>query len=371
LTSTHPLAIERITLDGYRNYRSLDLRLSPSFNVLAGQNGQGKTNLLEAIYLLSTTRILRGQRDAEAITEGADRFHVEAEVAVTSTRIAVAMERGGRKRSLLNGVALPRASDLIGRLPSVIVSSVDMAIVRGEPADRRLFLDLELSGLYPGYLQHFAHYKRALEQRNALLRQAREVSIPGAVFEPWEEQLATHGAAMRAIRSRYVTDLRPIMERVHARIGAGEAVEVGYALKDPGIEGEALLEALQAQRGADVARGSTSQGPHRDDLQIDIAGREARLYGSQGQQRTAVIALKLATLEAAKGLLGFPPVLLLDDIFSDLDENRRALLVDVVLENAGQVVVTCTEASAAGPRVLDQAQVFHVKAGSIQKEDPA
>lgn len=358
-------AVTRIDLDAFRNYASLALPLSAGFNVVAGPNAQGKTNLLEALYLLATTRLLRGQRDAEAIMDGCERASVSCELREGGTRLSMALQKGARKRAALNGLNLPRAADLIGRLPCVCVSAADMAIVRGEPTDRRLFLDLELSSLSPAYLRHFSLYKRALEQRNALLRESREWSRPAALFEPWEAQLAQHGAALRASRHAFVERLSPTTEAVHARMGGGERISVRYLAKDPADDSEALLEALAGARANDVARGGTSVGPHRDDLEVDVDGREARLYGSQGQQRTSVISLKLATLEVAREELGRPPLLLLDDILSDLDERRRALLVEVVLERAGQAILTCTEAAAAGERILREARVYHVHAGTV------
>ena len=359
------ITVSSVSLDGFRNYRHLELSLSSRFNVLTGRNGQGKTNFLEALYLLATTRLLRGQKDVEAIQDGQERALVVAELDPTATKVSVQIERGVRKRALLNGLSLPRASDLLGRLPCVSVSSADMEIVRGEPSERRLFLDLELSSLFPSYLRHLTQYKRALEQRNALLKDSREFARPAAMFEPWEEHLAEHGVALRDARQDFVRRLAPRMSRLHAQMGGGELAEALYAPKDEANTYEELRDLLAAGRAQEIARGATSYGPHRDDLQMTVSHREARLFGSQGQQRTAVIALKLATLEVSRQELGIPPLLLLDDIFSDLDESRRALLVDVVLENAGQVVLTCTEASAAGPRILDQARLFQVVSGEI------
>jgi len=362
---TRTLGVRMVSLEGFRNYRGLELDLAPGFNVLAGPNAQGKTNFLEALYVISTTRLLRGQRDAEAIMEGSNRAMVTAETLEGGTKLGITIQAGIRKRASLNGLNLPRAADLIGRMPCVSISTADMEIVRGEPSERRLFLDLELSGLYPGYLRHLTMYKRALEQRNALLRDARERFVSGALYEPWESQMAEHGSAMRTARVAFVERLCLTTARTHARMGSGERLSVRYAPKDEAVDSGSLESALEACRSADVGRGGTSVGPHRDDLTIEIDGREGRLYGSQGQQRTSVIAIKLATLEVARDELGLPPLLLLDDILSDLDERRRALLVDIVLENAGQAILTCTEAEAAGQRILDQAQLFEVRAGTV------
>lgn len=360
------VAVSSVYLEGFRNYESETVVLAKGFNVLSGKNAQGKTNFLEAIYLLSTTRLLRGQRDAEAIRQGHSKAVATVELERSETRLSMTLQAGIRKRASINGLSLPRAADLIGRLPCVCVSTLDMAIVRGEPTDRRLFLDLELSALYPGYLRHFTHYKRALEQRNALLRDSREWMQPRESFEPWEEHLATHGAALRIARNEFVSRLSPLASEAHSQIGGGEQIRLKVDAKDNALTSEELLLALSGSRGADVARGGTSVGPHRDDLGIEIGNRDGRMYGSQGQQRTAVISLKLASLGIAHQELGVPPLLLLDDILSDLDESRRALLVDVVLERAGQAVLTCTEASSAGSRILECAKVFEVEAGHVK-----
>jgi DNA replication and repair protein RecF len=359
--------VDRVVMDHFRNYTHEEVRLSPGFNIVAGPNAQGKTNFLEAMYLLATTRLLRGKRDSEAIQEGSEKASVAAFLSGSETEVGFSLERGVKKRALLNGVALPRASDLMGRLRCVCVSSADMEIVRGDPSQRRLFLDLELSALSPGYLRHLALYKRAMEQRNALLRDSRDRFHPPEAFEIWEDQLAQNGVRIREMREQFATELSQFAEGVHAEMGAGEALEVRYFLQDDKNTYEELLAGLSITRHADVSRGSTSLGPHRDDLEISIHGREARLYGSQGQQRTAVIALKLATLSLIANREGVPPILLLDDILSDLDESRRAKLVQIVLSRAGQAVLTCTEAAAAGEAILSRAKLFSVSQGSIEE----
>lgn len=352
-------------LESFRNYDSLGIDLDPGFNVLAGPNAQGKTNFLEALYLLATTRLLRGQKDAEAVKDGAPRARVFADLVDTGTRLGLTLEKGIRKRATLNGASVPRPADLIGRLPATAVTAFDLEVVRGEPGERRDFLDLEQSALSPAYLRHLTLYKRALEQRNALLRDAREAYVPEDQYEPWEAQIAEHGAKIRESRRDYVGALSPEVTDAHARMGEGEPVSLRYVERDDAHDETWMLESLSRSRHTDVARGGTSVGPHRDDLEVLVDGREARLFGSGGQQRTAVIALKLGTLEYARGILGTPPLLLLDDILSDLDARRRERLAEIVLERAGQAVLTCTEAEAAGERILKEARVFHVRAGQV------
>jgi DNA replication and repair protein RecF len=360
--------VNRLTLHHFRNYEGLDLALDSGIHLVSGQNAQGKTNLLEALYLLSTTRLLRGQKDNEAIQEGFESASVLAEVGFSSTSVSVVLDRSARKRVLLNGLGLPRASDVLGRLPCVCISSVDLAIVTGEPSDRRLFLDLELSQLYPAYLRHLSVYRRALEHRNALLKAAATEPIEAVLFETWETDMASHGAALREARSRFLEGLVPFAQSAHAQMGGGETLELDYLPKDPGSTEEELRLELEKGRRHDIHRGTTTVGPHRDDFRVTVGGREARLFGSQGQQRTAMLSIKLGTMELERGERGSPPLLLLDDILSDLDEGRRARLMDWVLERAGQTLLTCTEPAAAGPGILSRARIMNVCNGTVSDE---
>ena len=359
--------IQHLSLRQFRNYESLDLDLSGGIHILAGANAQGKTNLLEALYLASSTRLLRGMRDTEAIMEGRENAQVAVQLAHTRTEITVALERWARKKVLVNGASLPRASDILGRLPCVCVSSGDLPIVSGEPSDRRLFLDLELSQLYPAYLRHLSIYKRALEHRNALLRAAQEGVIADEQFEPWEEQMAQHGSDIRSTRNRFLSSLNPYAQKAHKQIGSGETIQLCSQPRDEAETSGDLLQLLIDSRRKDIARGSTTGGPHRDDFRIDVDGRDARLFGSQGQQRTAMLSIKLGTMELEQGERGKPPLLLLDDILSDLDERRRAMLMDWVREHGGQTILTCTEPSAAGAAILSKARVLFVDQGHISE----
>jgi DNA replication and repair protein RecF len=360
--------VETVRLCDFRNYATLETGLSAGLNVLTCQNAQGKTNLLEALYLISTGRLLRGQRDGEAVRDGAPFARVEVTVNPFDALLAVQLQAGLRKRSFLNGYGLPRASDLLGRLPAVCISAEDLSLARGEPSDRRLFLDLELSALRPSYLRDLTVYKRALEHRNALLKQSAEYPVPEATYEPWEAQLAAQGASIRAARSTYIQDLDRWAGELHGVIADGEHLSLTYVPRDePRTEAE-FMSTFAHRRNDDIRRGSTSIGPHRDEMAVMIGGRDARLFGSQGQQRAAMISTKLAALKLAQSERGVPPLLLLDDVFSDLDAARREALVDLIIGAAGQVVLTCTEASSAGARVLEQARVFTVVGGTISQQ---
>lgn len=311
--------------------------------------------------------MLRGVRDSEAIRQNEHGCLVESEL-MTGTTIGATLEHGARKKFFLNGASLPRASDILGRLPSVVISIFDLEIVRGDPSDRRMFLDIELSSLSPAYLRHLSIYKRALEQRNALLKMAQERAVDEFSFDTWEEPLAKEGAELRRLRGEYLASLGTKVTRYHEQLSSQpENLTLKYTLKDESCDTESLLKAYQSNRRADIHRGTTQIGPHRDDIEIQIDEKEARLFGSQGQQRTAVIALKLGTLEMAKEQLGEPPLLLLDDMLSDLDAERRARLCHVVATEAGQAILTCTEASAAGDEILDRSVVYAVQQGTVRQ----
>ncbi len=356
--------LKTVALNQFRNLVSTEIELSDRFNVFAGKNAQGKTSLLEGIYLLSSSRVLRASRDAEAIQDGFESATVRGDLEPTGTQLGMDLANGRRKRALVNGIGLPRASDLIGRLPAVCFWSGDLALATGEPADRRLMLDTELSQIYPGYLKAFAGFKRALQQRNALLKQAQEQFVADEVFMGWESQMAVSGEQMRQYRNDWVEMIRPIAAETHGFMGKGELLELSYSVREPGE----LEELYSKERRREIARGATLFGPHRDDLEILIGGRAVRQFGSQGQQRTAVISLKLAVLHAAQQTLGFPPILLLDDIFSDLDIDRRAKLVEAAMRAGGQVFITCTESEQAGDSLIGAAKVFRVESGRVKEE---
>lgn len=362
---TAPCSLDLLELHDYRNYESIKVKFSQGLNVIHGENGQGKTNLLEAAYLLGTGRVLRGIRDHEVIREGSARAVVRGESALSGQRLAVMIQHGARKSVEVNGCALPRSADLLGLMPCEFVGSSDLPVLIGDPSSRRLFMDVELSQLFPGYLRSLAVYKRSLEHRNALIRQAQQVGLDGDQLDPWEKKMAEHGQVLRRQRRALLERIAPAADVIHSEIGAGEALRVEFEPNDAGEDYSSLLRLFAEGRPRDLQRGGTGIGPHRDDIGIRIDGREARLYGSQGQQRTALLAIKLAMFQVCSQELGVPPILMLDDVFSDLDVNRRSRFVQELLKTTCQALLTCTEPELVGNSLLKDANLLRVSRGTI------
>ena len=335
----------------FRNLARLELTPPADGMVLVGENGQGKTNVLEAIYYLELLRSIRGARDVDVVRFGAEGFHLAA--AVESDRaheIAIGFERAGRrKRVRIDGAVIDRLSDALGALPAVMFSPADVELVAGAPTARRRYLDILLALTSRGYLLALQRYRAALAHRNAALREAQRA--PGRPNDGriaiWEAPLAEHGAVLVRERRAWVERAAPRFAVLCAAIGESRPVAVRYAsalgTDAPGDERAALERALEHKRGHDVRRGLTHAGPHRDDLELTIESsdgtpRDLRAFGSAGQQRTAAMALRLVEAETFRERRGGAPLYLLDDPFAELDARRSARIIALLEEEGlGQV----------------------------------
>ena len=351
------VVLRRLALRDFRNIARLDLRPPPDGLVVIGENGHGKTNLLEAIYYLALLRSVRGARDADLVRFGAAGFHISAEVALDSRReIAVGFERQGkRKRVRIDGAESPRLSEALGALPSVMFSPRDVDLVAGSPSERRRFLDVALALTSRPYLVALQRYRGALAHRNAALREAARTGRGDSRIAVWEAPLAEHGAALWRARVAWVDASAPRFADRCAAIGERAPVGMRYATPllardggahDRGAVADALLAALAAGRAHDVRRGITHAGPHRDDLELTIAGRELRVFGSAGQQRTAAIALRMLEAETLRAAVGRAPIVLLDDPFAELDARRAHRILELLARSGlGQTVLTVPRAT--------------------------
>jgi DNA replication and repair protein RecF len=345
--------IARLQLRDFRNYRELDAAFAPGPNLLVGPNGAGKTNVLEAIYYLAVARSPRTARDADLVRRGSESFSVSAEL-TTGHRLAVTYpERGGRAWTV-DGRGLPRGRVPFGLLTVVFFCPDDLWLVKGGPSGRRALLDRVLLQSRPLHADQMAAYEEALAQRNALLREVKARRAGKAMLEVWEEQLVEYGVAVTLRRAALARELGQRAAALHARLAPGEVLSFAYV---SGIDGSppeedraaltaAFARALAEAREREIERGFTLVGPHRDDWSILVNGLPLRGYASQGQQRTTVLALKLAERQTLEAACGRPPVLLLDDVLSELDDRRREA-VRGVTEGAGQAFLTSTEPEGA------------------------
>ncbi len=347
--------LTRIIARDFRNFEQLDIVVPSRGLVVVGDNGHGKTNLLEAVGFLSCLRSIRGARDADMIRFGAQALHVRAQLAApaTTSSVSVGYERSTkRKKATLDGVELPRLTSALGALPSVCFSPADVLLVTGSPSERRRYLDVALALSSRAYLHALQQYRAALARRNALLRQAQRdgarttMSTGHALTDQvsvWEPALAEHGAVVTAMRLTYVRGHAERFSQLAAAIGERLPVTMRYASAsasgsianaDVATLHDTLAAAFVQQRAQEMRRGMTLVGPHRDELQLLLGGRELRTFGSAGQQRSAAIALRLLELATLRESMGATPLLLLDDPFAELDLGRAARVLSL-LEDTG------------------------------------
>jgi DNA replication and repair protein RecF len=368
-----------IDLLNFRNYESLHLVPDGGLNLITGANAQGKTNLLEAIYLLATGRPLRAGKEEELIRWGMNEAHVHARIhrqQSLDVEVEARLSRSQPRVMLVDGQAY-RAAMALGQFNVVVFSAMDLEVVRGQPADRRRYLDVEISMFSPAYGRALAGYRRALEQRNRLLKSIRESgSLTPSVLDlldAWDEQLVRFGSSIMIARERFINALRPLAQVAHAELSHGrETLDICYVPSVGGIseEREQTAECFRLQlrqlRNEELQRGTTLLGPQRDDLMLFVDGKEARTYASQGQQRTVVLSLKRAEFELVLQERQEPPIVLLDDVMSDLDDLRRAQLLRMALQGA-QAFITATSAEAFPKEILTVARMYRVVSGRLEQ----
>ena len=368
--------LEKLKLTNYRNYQLVDEKFSPKFNILFGRNAQGKTNLLEAIYYLSTGRSYRPVRDCQLIRWDKDFFVIDSffcnERGTNRLEIKYSNSDGIRpseKEIHINGVLKKKTAEWLGRFNSVLFAPEDLYIVKGSPAERRRLIDDDISQISPLYYQKIQRYTRILNQRNHLLRRICAHKANYDELQVWNHQFCETGAQIIAKRLQVLEKLTPLTRLMHRKLTGGEEnLEIRYMYgrrtelrtqqgNVPELEEMLLAEAMKQQK-EEIIRGGTLFGPHRDDYAILLNGADLKAYGSQGQHRTAVLAVKLAELEFFKAETGEYPVLLLDDVLSELDEKRRERLVGTLMDKDIQCFITTTEELAPDQRMNNAARFF-------------
>jgi DNA replication and repair protein RecF len=354
----------RLALRDFRNYEALELALAPGLTVVVGANGAGKTNLLEALYFGCTARSPRTSNERELVRRGATvaRVVVETDDGEASHRLEVGFEPGEAKRMRLDGSAATGQSwDEARPLVSVFLPE-RLELVKGAPSTRRAHLDQVVAALWPSRAETRAAYSRALAQRNALLGRIRSASVRPSALDAWDGELARHGLKLMQDREEAVAGLRDGFAALARELGLTGHVELRYRPRSGAADVASLVAELAERRDADLERGFTAHGPHRDELQLLLDGVALRSYGSQGQQRVALLALLFAERELLAQRHGRPPLMLLDDVMSELDADRRELLAGLLRSN-GQALVSATEPEHV-PDAAD-AEVVRVRDGRI------
>ncbi len=374
--------VTSLKLENFRNYGTLCIEPGEGLNIFVGRNAQGKSNLLESLYILATSKSARAGKDTELIRFEQAATRITADVIReknSDIEIEMALSQTEKKVARINGVKHTRLAEVIGQLNAVLFDSGDLEIIRGEPAVRRRFLDLEISQTSPRYVLALGSYRKTLEQRNRLLRDLRDGRVPFSARDSlpaWNESLAQHGARLIERRRLFLERLAQLAAETHRTLSdQRDHLDVTYLPSFP-LDGLTEADAIHARfltelasvAGEETARGTTLRGPQRDDIAFLVNGADCRLFGSQGQQRTVALSLKLAERQLIEELVGEPPLLLLDDVLSDLDDARRSLLFDLTARAGSQTFLSCTNLRAFSKGVLKRACVYSVTAGEVAKQ---
>ena len=380
--------LKHLHLQHFRNYRSQSVAFNASKTIVLGENAQGKSNLLEAVELLATLKSHRCSRDRDLVQKGQKAGSIKAQVQrdIGPAELSLVLRNGSRRTAILNGENLKRQQDFLGHLNAVQFSSLDLDLVRSGPGERRLWLDTLLIQLEPVYAYIFQQYNQVLKQRNAFIKQQtnQEDTTSPAQIDPtqmalWDAQLATAGTRVIRRRSRVIERLTPLAAAWHRSIsGQSEQLDITYLPSvplseensekdDPQIIQQRFLERIGDRATAEYHQRTSLVGPHRDDVEFVINQTPARQYGSQGQQRTLVLALKLAELELIESVIGEPPLLLLDDVLAELDLKRQNQLLETI-QDRFQTIITTTHLGSFDASWIKESQILTVKQGALISE---
>lgn len=357
------MVIRSIELKNFRNYKDLNIAFSGGTNILFGDNAQGKTNILEAAYISGTTKSHKGAKDRELIRFQEEEAHIRTVIQRNEKdyQIDIHLRKNKSKGIAINRIPIKKTSELFGLLNIIFFSPEDLNIIKNGPQERRRFIDAELCQLDKIYLYNLKKYTKILEQRNKLLKDIGFHPDLKETLVVWDQQLIEYGQKIIERRKEFITELNEIVHKMHHKISGGkEDLLVEY---EPNVTAAQLEMELLRAAERDLHLGNTSVGPHRDDLKFSISGIDIRKFGSQGQQRTCALSLKLAEIELVEIIIGEKPVLLLDDVLSELDSSRQNYLLNSIYDT--QTIITCTGLDDFVKNRFQINRVYEVIAGEV------
>lgn len=369
--------LKELTLTGFRNYEKENVTFHPSINVFLGENAQGKTNMMESIYVLAMARSHRTNNDKELIGWGKEFTKIEGTVQKRnhSFPLEIVLSNKGKKAKF-NHLEQKKLSDYIGNLNVVLFAPEDLSLVKGSPSVRRKFIDMEMGQMNAIYLHHLVEYQKVLKQRNQYLKQAKfNQSVDEMYLDILTEQLAAEGAEVLFARFRFTEKLERWAQAIHKDISRGkETLEIDYTstIKIETKENKEqmmkeMTDQLKDNQNRELDQGTTVTGPHRDDLRFYVNKKNVQIYGSQGQQRTAALSIKLAEIELMQESTGEYPVLLLDDVLSELDDDRQTHLLKAIQDKV-QTFLTTTSLDGVKKELLNEPLIFNINSGRIEQE---
>jgi len=357
--------IEKLTLNNYRNYENLDMDFSRFTNILFGDNAQGKTNILEALYVGATTKSHRNAKDRDIIKFNEEEAHIRIDLRKRDVphKIDMHLRKGKAKQVSIDGLSIKRAAELFGLVNIIFFSPEDLSIIKNGPGERRRFMDMEICQLSRIYFSNLANYNKVLDQRNHLLKDIVYDKSLIDMLDVWDAQLVNYGKEVIRERRKFVEMLNDIIQSIHEGITSGkETIKLVY---EADVSEDFFEETLIEKRNIDIRNTSTTTGPQRDDIAIFINDNDVRTFGSQGQQRTAALSLKLAEIELVRRMIKDDPILLLDDVMSELDSKRRNQLLKSI--EGIQTVITCTGYEDFIRERISLDKIFEVETGSIRE----
>ena len=361
------MILKSLELQNFRNYNRESFFFDPGTNVLYGDNAQGKTNVLEAIFVGATTKSHKGSSDSELIRRGEAEAHLRYVVDRDGreTTVEFQLKKQEKKRIAIDRLPIRNSEELLGICHLVFFSPEDLGIIRDGPETRRRFIDMELCQMNRIYLHYLVDYRKNLKQRNALLKQIRETPSLKETLEIWNRGLIDNGMKIISLRRQFIEELQEIMRDKHDRLTGG--TEVIHMVYEPNTSAETLEEKLILAEDRDILQGTTTVGPHRDDVAFLNGEEDIRKFGSQGQKRTAALSLKMAEIELVEKTIGEKPILLLDDVLSELDRNRQNFLLEQI--QGVQTIITCTGLEEFIESGVGIDKTFHIVNGTIKTEE--